>query len=93
MERELAAALDPVVCLTPSRRRLAGEQEARLLAVAYSPPPDGSTRWTLRLLVDKIAGLKGVGFLRLHCGFCPGCKSTTGRARAKQRKLYQSFPG
>ena len=31
---------------------LGGEDEARLIALACSPKPDGRTRWTLRLLAD-----------------------------------------
>jgi transposase len=31
-------------------RKLSGEDEARLIALACSPKPDGNTRWTLRLL-------------------------------------------
>jgi hypothetical protein len=36
------------------RRTLDGEQEARLVALACSAPPDGRTRWTLRLLADRL---------------------------------------
>jgi hypothetical protein len=36
------------------RRKLDGEQEARLVAVACSEPPTGHKRWTLRLLADKL---------------------------------------
>jgi len=32
------------------QRSLSGEDEARLIALACSPKPDGRTRWTLRLL-------------------------------------------
>jgi len=31
---------------------LGGEDEARLIALACSPKPEGRTRWTLRLLAD-----------------------------------------
>jgi transposase len=44
----------------PSRRRLDGEQEARLLALACSPPPAGHARWTLRLLADQMVVLEYV---------------------------------
>ena len=33
-------------------KALGGEDEARLIALACSPKPDGRTRWTLRLLSD-----------------------------------------
>jgi transposase len=31
-----------------------GEKEARLIAVACSPPPDGRKRWTVRLLAEHL---------------------------------------
>jgi transposase len=34
------------------QKSLNGEDEARLIALACSPKPDGRTRWTLRLLAD-----------------------------------------
>ena len=34
-------------------RRLDGEQEAHLIALACSQPPQGRKRWTLRLLTDR----------------------------------------
>jgi transposase len=34
------------------RKLLSGEDEARLIALACSPKPDGRARWTLRLLAD-----------------------------------------
>jgi hypothetical protein len=38
-------------------RRLDGEQEAHLIALACSAPPPGRCRWTLRLLADKFVAL------------------------------------
>jgi transposase len=58
VEQGLAAVLDRAVARRFSRRRLDGEQEARLLAVACSPPPEGRARWTLRLLADKMVELE-----------------------------------
>lgn len=37
--------------------RLMGEQEARLIALACSAPPEGQARWSLRLLADKLVEL------------------------------------
>src|SRR5215469_3492457 len=34
-------------------KALGGEDEARLIALACSPKPDGRTRWSLRLLAEK----------------------------------------
>jgi transposase len=44
----------------PSRCRLDGTQEARLLALACSPAPEGHARWTLRLLADQMVILEHV---------------------------------
>ena len=40
------------------RRKLDGRQEAHLVAITCSPPPDGAERWTLTLLADKLVELK-----------------------------------
>jgi transposase len=37
---------------------LSGAAQAHLIAVACSTPPDGRTRWTLRLLADRVVELK-----------------------------------
>ena len=39
------------------RRKLDGEQAARLVAVACREPPSGHKRWTWRLLADKLVEL------------------------------------
>ncbi len=41
-------------------RKLDGAQEARLAAVACSPPPQGQARWTMKLLADKLVELEVV---------------------------------
>jgi DNA-binding transcriptional ArsR family regulator len=41
-------------------RKLDGEQEARLVALACSEPPEGQARWSLRLLADKMVELEVV---------------------------------
>lgn len=38
-------------------RRLQGEEEAHLIALACSAPPDGHQRWTLRLLAQRMVEL------------------------------------
>ena len=60
VEQGLAAVVDPDRVRRPSRRRLDGEQEARLLALACGPAPQGRTRWTLRLLADQMVELEVV---------------------------------
>jgi transposase len=42
------------------RRKLDGEQEAHLVALACSPPPLGRRFWTLRLLADRMVELRFV---------------------------------
>jgi transposase len=41
----------------PYARKLDGEKEARLIALACSEPPEGHTRWTLRMLADRMVEL------------------------------------
>jgi len=43
--------------------KLDGVQEARLIAIACSEPPEGRTRWTLQLLADKLVELNVVDTL------------------------------
>lgn len=35
-----------------------GESEAKLIALACSPPPQGRSRWTMRLLADRLVELE-----------------------------------
>lgn len=41
----------------PTPRIFDGEKEAKLIALACSPPPAGRTGWTLRLLENKVVEL------------------------------------
>lgn len=41
-------------------RKLDGDGEARLIALACSEPPEGRTRWTLKLLAAKLVTLEAV---------------------------------
>lgn len=41
-------------------RRLDGEQEAHLVALACSDPPEGQSRWSLRLLAEQMVVLDDV---------------------------------
>src|SRR6266540_1538967 len=54
----LDAALDAKTPQREYRRKLDGEQEARLVALACSAPPQGHKRWTLRLLADRLVALE-----------------------------------
>ena len=42
---------------SPIPRKLDGEKEARLFAIACSQPPEGRRRWTLQLLADELVTL------------------------------------
>ena len=42
------------------KRKLDGRQEAHLVAVACSDPPEGHTHWTLQLLADKVVEMEFV---------------------------------
>ncbi len=54
----LTAALTPKKRSKPSRpKKFDGEKEAHLIALVCSPPPEGFSRWTLRLLADKMVEL------------------------------------
>jgi hypothetical protein len=44
-------------------RKLDGNQEAHLIALACSAPPEGNSRWTLRLLAGKMVELQYVAEL------------------------------
>ena len=58
VEESLQAALSrkPAVRYRPCK--LDGDAEARLVAVACGPAPEGRARWTLRLLADKAVELE-----------------------------------
>jgi len=54
----LEAALQRKPQERPSReRKLDGQGEARLIALACSTPPKGRDRWTLKLLADELVRL------------------------------------
>jgi Homeodomain-like domain len=54
----LTVALERQRPLRRQFRKLDGAQEARLVAVACSPPPQGHARWTLRLLAARLGPLE-----------------------------------
>jgi hypothetical protein len=56
----LEAALDRRAPRREYARKLDGEREARLVAVACSAPPTGYERWSLRLLADELVRLEVV---------------------------------
>ena len=64
VEEGLQAALSPYrVGQRLYQRKLDGEQEAKLIALACSTPPDERGRWTLRLLAGRMVELQHVDTL------------------------------
>jgi transposase len=59
-EEGLQAALNRRPPNREYHRKLDGEQEARLIALACSEPPEGQARWSLRLLADRMVELEVV---------------------------------
>lgn len=57
VEDGLAAVLTRAPKSRHRQRRLDGDQEAHLIALACSKPPAGRRRWTLRLLTSKMVEL------------------------------------
>jgi len=59
VEEGISAAIKRKVRLTPPREiQFGGEFEAKLLALACSEVPEGRSRWTIRLLAEKMIELK-----------------------------------
>ncbi len=60
-------------------RKLDGDQEARLVALACSTPPSGQARWTLQLLADRLVALKVVDSISPECVRTTLKKTTSSR--------------
>ena len=52
-----------------------GKKEAKLIALACGPPPEGRTRWTMELLADRVVTL----------GIVEACSDETVRRTLKKR--------
>jgi len=64
VEEGLDSALERKKQIRPSIEKMFdGEKEARLIAIACGPKPQGRARWTLELLADRVVTLKIVE----HC--------------------------
>jgi transposase len=59
VEQGLEAALYPKPPPPRLPTKLDGANEAHLIALACSTPPDGQQRWTLRLLAERFVTLEG----------------------------------
>jgi transposase len=57
VEEGLAAALERRKPRRQYERTLDGDAEAHLIALACQKPPEGRSRWTLRLLSDRLVQL------------------------------------
>jgi transposase len=60
VEEGLEAALERRKPRRQYRRKLDGDGEAHLVALACQKPPDGRSRWTLQLLADRMVQLQYV---------------------------------
>lgn len=60
-QRFVEQSLEQALGRKPQQRRKArlldGEQEAQLIALACSNPPEGQARWSLRLLAERMVSL------------------------------------
>src|SRR2546421_582929 len=60
VEDGIEATLQPAPRKRVYERRLDGKGEAHLVALACGSPPEGRSRWTLRLLADRMVALEYV---------------------------------
>ena len=60
VEEGLEAVLERRKPRRQYRRKLDGDGEAHLVALACQVPPEGRSRWTLRLLADRLVELEHV---------------------------------
>jgi len=67
VEAGLAGALERQRPTGRQYRKLDGAQEARLIAVTCSAPPEGRARWTLQLLADRLVELEVVDTIGREC--------------------------
>lgn len=58
VEEGLEAALSRKPHPNPKGRKIDGDQEAHLIALCCSTPPEGRSRWTLKLLANKMVALE-----------------------------------
>ena len=60
VEEGLEAALHPKTSQRVFQRKMDGKTEAHLIALACGAPPEGRSRWTLRLLSEHMVALEHV---------------------------------
>lgn len=66
VEQGFEASLDRKVQKRRRQRKIDGDAEAHLIASACSDPPEGRSRWTLKLLADKLVELEQVDSVSLE---------------------------
>lgn len=81
VEEGLAAALERQRPTGRQYRKLDGAQEARLVALTCSAPPEGRARWTLELLADQLVALEVVDAIGRECVRTTLKKTTLSRGR------------
>jgi len=81
VEEGLAAALARQRPTGRQYRKLDGAQEARLVALTCSAPPEGRVRWTLQLLADRLVALEVVDAIGRECVRTTLKKTTSSRGR------------
>ena len=63
VEEGLEETLNPAPSTRVYTRKLDGQAEAHLVALACGAPPEGRSAWTLRLLGDRLVALGHVDFV------------------------------
>jgi hypothetical protein len=63
VEEGLEAALERHKPRRQYQRKLDGDAEAHMIVLACSQAPEGRSRWTLRLLADRMVSLEQVDHL------------------------------
>ncbi len=62
------------------RRKVTGDVEARICAIACSEPPEGASRWTMQAITDELIRLEAVDYITdaTVCGVMKKTKSNHG---------------
>ena len=82
VEEGIESALNRKKQLRRRQKRLDGEREARLIAMACGEPPEGRASWTLKLLADQL----------VECEIVETISTETVRQVLKKRDLYTLLP-
>ena len=84
VEEGFEAAVERKKRKTPPRIKIDGEAEAKIIALSCSQPPEGRSRWTLKLLASKVVELEildsisdhGIGDLLKKTKLSHGCRNS-----------------